>query len=300
MKINLRAQRTLDVPLREVSGICLLRGQNHRMSLIAVGDSAAMVACLPLPPRDSPSLDWQMTNVAKFQGSKLPENDPQIEAICADGTGRVLLLQESPPRIELLDLEESKVVTSIALVVKGDDDLARSWSHPNGSRGEGVALLRGGHLLVAKEKEPAALIEFGPPGSQPQGLARGGALADGDRWPVAEGCRQFVALATWLPDKVLVEMCVDFSDLEIGPDGSLYLLSDQSATIARLDDLPAVGGTASLTAAWRLDDLKGKPEGLAFAADGRAIVALDKRKPRRNLVLLEPTIAPPDSGIVRY
>ncbi|HEU4679369.1 MAG TPA: hypothetical protein VFS35_07600, partial [Terrimicrobiaceae bacterium] len=156
--------------------------------------------------------------------------------------------------------------------------------------------LPAGHLLVAKEKEPAALIEFGPPGSQPRGLAPGGAMADGDRWAIAEDCRQFVALATWLPDEVLTETCVDFSDLEIGPDGRLYLLSDQSATIVRLADLPVGGRTAVLTAAWQLDDLKGKPEGLSFAPDGRAIVAFDKRKRSRNLVLLEPAIAPPDGG----
>jgi hypothetical protein len=40
-------------------------------------------------------------------------------------------------------------------------------------------------------------------------------------------------------------VCADFSDLEIGPDGRLYLLSDQSASIARLDDLPPEGGKAS-------------------------------------------------------
>jgi len=37
--------------------------------------------------------------------------------------------------------------------------------------------------------------------------------------------------------------------------------------------------------------LDGKPEGLAFTAQGRAIVGLDTRKPRRNLVLLEPAVA---------
>jgi len=31
-----------------------------------------------------------------------------------------------------------------------------TWSDPKGSRGEGMVLLRGGHLLVAKEKKPAA------------------------------------------------------------------------------------------------------------------------------------------------
>ena len=43
---------------------------------------------------------------------------------------------------------------------------------------------------------------------------------------------------------------------------------------------------------WRLGDLDGKPEGLAFAAEGHAIIGLDTRKPRRNLVLLESAIAP--------
>src|SRR6516162_3223714 len=60
--------------------------------------------------------------------------------------------------------------------------------------------------------------------------------------------------AIWFPDKTLAKTCADFSDLEIGPDGCLYLLSDKSSTIARLDDLPAGGGTATLLDAWRLGD----------------------------------------------
>ena len=51
------------------------------------------------------------------------------------------------------------------------------------------------------------------------------------------------------------------------------------------------GGKARLTASWSLGSLKGKPEGLAFSPDGRAVVALDKRKRRRNLFLLQPAIA---------
>jgi len=157
-------------------------------------------------------------------------------------------------------------------------------------------LLPGGHLLVAKEKKPATLIEFGPPYSQSRGLVRGGALADGERWPIKKGRHRFVALAIWLPDKTLAKTCADFSDLEIGPDGCLYLLSDKSSTIARLDELSAGGGTAGLLEARRLGDLDGKPEGLAFSALGRAIVGLDTRKARRNLVLLDPAIAQSRDG----
>jgi len=224
----------------------------------------------------------------------LPKQDSQIEAVCADGLGRVLLLQETPPRVELIHPEALKVVASIDLTMEGRGEIARAWSDPRGSRGEGMVLLPGGHLLVAKEKKPAAFIEFGPPHSRSRGLVRGGALADGERWPIKKGHHhRFVALAIWLPDKILAKTCADFSDLEIGPDGCLYLLSDKSSTIARLDDLPAGGGTAALLDAWRLGDLDGKPEGLAFTVQGRAIVGLDTRKPRRNLVLLEPPVAPP-------
>jgi hypothetical protein len=288
----LRAYRMLDVPLREVSGISVRRGRSHEMSLVAVGDRVAKVAWLSLPHSDSGSLDWRTRNVAKFSGSELPEDDPQIEAISCDGAGRVLMLQETPPRAEFVDLEASQVVASIELAVEGSSELADSWSDPEGSRGEGVVLLPGGHLLVAKEKQPAALIEFGPPGSRPIGLLGGGQLEDGAPWPIAEGRHAFVALTVWFPDEMLAEVCADFSDLEIGPDGRLYLLSDKSATIARLDELPAGGGMTTFAAAWQLDELDGKPEGLAFTAEGRAIVALDTRKARHNLVLLEPPIAP--------
>jgi hypothetical protein len=261
------------------------------MFLIAVGDRMAKIAWFSEPRSYGGRIDWHTRNIAKLSGSMLPKHDSQIEAVCADGRGHVLLLQETPPRVEFIDPKALKVVASSDLAVKGRGEIAREWSDPKGSRGEGMALLPGGHLLIAKEKKPAAFIEFGPPRSRSRGLARGGALPDGERWPIKKGHHRFVALAVWLPDKTLAKTCADFSDLEIGPDGYLYLLSDKSFTIARLDDLPAGGGTAALLDAWRLGDLDGKPEGLAFTAQGSAIVALDTRKPRRNLLLLEPEVA---------
>ena len=184
---RLHVCRVVDVPLHEVSGICLRRGRNGRMSLIAVGDRVAKIAWFSLPRSDEGRIDWHTSDIAKLSGSMLPQNDPQIEAVCADGVGRVLLLQETPPRVELIDPKAFKVVASIVLAVEGRGEIAQAWSDPKGSRGEGMVLLPGGHLLVAKEKKPAALIEFGPPDSRSRGLVRGGALADGERWPIEKG-----------------------------------------------------------------------------------------------------------------
>jgi hypothetical protein len=291
-KNRLRVLRVVDAPLREVSGICSGRRAKGRMVLVAIGDRAADIAWFFQPGGPEDEIDWHVRNLATLSGSLLPEDDPQIEAVCVDGAGRIVLLQETPPRVEVIAARETAVIASIDLIVEGRSEIARDWSDPDGSQGEGMALLPGGHLLVAKEKNPPALIEFGPPNAQSRGFARGGGLADGARWPIRKGRHTFVALATWLPDKRLMKACDDFSDLEIGPDGRLYLLSDQSSTIARLDDLPPRGGAAGLLAAWPLGDLDGKPEGLAFTPQGHAIVALDTRKARRNLVLLEPPVAP--------
>src|SRR5262249_15655134 len=202
-KSRLRVCRVVDVPLREVSGICLRRSREGRMFLIAVGDRVAKVAWFSQLRSDRGRIDWHTSNIAKLSGSMLPKHDPQIEAICADGLGRVLLLQETPPRVELIDPKALKVVASIDLGVEAREEIGGSWSDPKGWRGEGTRLLPGGHLLVAKEKKPAAFIQFGPPDSPSRGLVRGGALADGEGWPIKKGHHRFVALAIWLPDKTL-------------------------------------------------------------------------------------------------
>jgi hypothetical protein len=151
-------------------------------------------------------------------------------------------------------------------------------------------LLANGHVLIAKEKDPPAFIEFGPAGAAPSGCGPDSVLADGKPWPVKPGKNSYVALATWMPSADLLEDCEDFSDLEIGPDHRLYLLSDKSATICRLQELSPDSSTANVDAVWRLDDIVGKPEGLAFTRHGRAIVALDTRKARENLLILDPPI----------
>src|SRR5215207_53800 len=112
-KNRLRVSRVVDVPLREVSGICLRRSRNGRMFLIAVGDRVAKIAWFSMSRSDGSLIEWHTKSIAKLSGSELPKRDPQIEAVCADGGGRVLLLQETPPRVELINPEAMEAVASI-------------------------------------------------------------------------------------------------------------------------------------------------------------------------------------------
>ncbi len=295
---GLTVARTEDVPLREVSGICLRRGPNGATQVVAIGDRAAVGAWTAVPDEPGGPLAWQTAPLTGLSGTRLPADNSQIEAICADGAGRVLLLQESPARVELVDPAASHVVAGIDLEIPAGHPLAASWADPDGSRGEGAAFMANGHLLVAKEKDPPALVEFGPAGETATGFRAvakegGAALAGGSPWPVGPGEQSFVLLASWAPDKALARACRDLSDLEVGPDGRLYVLSDKSQSVARLRDLDPADPVARAETTWQLPYLDGKPEGLAFTPGGRAMVALDTKRPRRNLVLLDPAIAPP-------
>ena len=67
-KNRLRVRRVVDMPLREVSGICLRRGRNGRMFLIAVGDRVAKVAWFSEPRSDGVRIEWHTSNIAKLSG----------------------------------------------------------------------------------------------------------------------------------------------------------------------------------------------------------------------------------------
>jgi hypothetical protein len=83
------------------------------ISVSRIGDSASVQAVT----------SWHKKSIAKLSGSELPKRDPQIEAVCADGIGRILLLQENPQRAELIDLKSLEAVALIDLVVEG-----REWT----------------------------------------------------------------------------------------------------------------------------------------------------------------------------
>ena len=160
---------------------------------------------------------------------------------------------------------------------------------------EGVVLLRDGHLLIVKEKDPAALLEFGPPGDVARGFGDDTWLQAGQPWWEGSATTSaqevsLVLLAAWEPTREMLAVCPDLSDATVGPAGRLVLLSDQGRCIAVVPaGRPArdgVAGSFEAIAVWRMSGLGDKPEGIVMLPNRDVLVACDRRKPKRNLFVI--------------
>ena len=260
------------MPLRELSGLALRGGD-----LLAVGDREPTIFTAALGPWP---LRWRGIDLADLN---LPDGGTQFEALVATGEHTVLVLQEQPARVLHIDVAAPALLGTLRLDIPAGHRLHEAWLGDRSSRGESLVLAERGHLLVVKEKDPAAILEFGPPGDAPVGWRRGTSGVG-----PAPGDATLTVLATWwLGDRLSKEL-PDISEATVGPDGCLYLLSDQGSAIARLPDhLDAAGGTVEADAIWRIDGSPKNPEGLVILDDGTPLVGLDTRSPKRNLLRLE-------------
>lgn len=252
--------RTFSIPIAEVSGLAI-RDVTGRLELLAIGDATAELARATLtggvPER------WTVTRLAGVEDGK----GSQFEAVAADLDGRIVVLRESPVALLRLDEAGTHVECELDRDLTGDPswyDVARD--DPN-SLGEGLAFGPSGEVVLAKEKHPSALL---------LGRIRG---------------LTAVLERHWLLSHDLTEMVGDVSDLTFGPDGRIYLLSDRSGVIVRVSEGWQQAETISADAVWELPKVVEKAEGLVLLPDGRPMVAVDRKKAKDNLHLLEPALA---------
>jgi uncharacterized protein YjiK len=275
--VKLRATRIEDVPIVELSSLALVADEAGQLQLLAIGDKHSRLARATLT--DDP-LDWTVVELGRGGGG-----DTQFEGIAAGGDGTVLVLTEDPPRVTVLG-PDGGPAERIKLVA-GDRGVERDVFEESASAGEGLLLLTGGRLLIAKEKDPPLLVEFGPPGTAAIGVSGTSFPAPGE--PLDALGVHLQALAAWRLDDV-----EDVSDLA-HRRGSLYCLSDQSRRVVVVDlPLDPDGGRARIGDGWdlrvpeRRGEPDGKPEGLVVLEDGTFVVGLDTKSPRDNLCWYRP------------
>ncbi len=295
--IDVTAEPVGTIPLSEVSGLALGRDRGGRMTVAAIGDRKATIAWAAVS-EGLADLEWQTLPLRDAQGTRIPHHHPQLEAIAMDGALGLLLVQETPCRAEYIDISHRRVLAHVTLDIPdgaGSAELRRSWRDPDGSHAEGVVMLRDGHLLIVKEKDPAALLEFGPADQSPRGFGPGQWLEPGDPWWEGGGSAHaqevpLVLLAAWSPTAEMASVCPDLSDAEVGPGGNLVLLSDKGSSVAVVPpSTPApdpFAGSFQAAVVWRLSGVHDKPEGVVVLPDGGVLVACDRPKVKKNLFVV--------------
>lgn len=272
------------VPLPEVSGLSS-RAVEGGMLLLALGDDRVAFATTTVVD----GVPGEFSVVTADDVGARPgyeERATQLEAVAVDGAGRAWLLTEGTSMVGGVDLSASSIVSRLEIDTSTIPDLHASWSKKNASRGEGMLLLRDGHLLVAKEKKPAGLVELGPRGHEARGVSEESLLGPDEAWAPPPDDDVLAALAWWPWKGDGTSDLEDLSDLAPDHEGGVWVLSDQSRCLTRLS-LPLVpGGAVSVSGTSKLPKSIAKPEGLAFLGGGLIAVADDRKDTRDNLTIL--------------
>jgi len=282
---------SIDLPVIEASGVTVRRTERGSVVLV-VGDRTAEVGVC-LIGDDGELDDWDTIDLAALPGWPLPPGDSQFESIAADGGSVVALMCEDPPLVLVADTVTREFRAEIRLTAPAGSVLDGQWDDAS-SRGEGLVFLRGGRLLVAQEKRPRALIEFGPIGTEPAGVSTGDLLGPGESWEAPRGQVEFVPLSMWKLKGKAKKALGDISSIGTDSDGNLWLLSDKSRRVGRVGlDVPLDPDddeVRDLDEIWKLPKGAEKPEGIAALGDGRVLVALDTRSTSGNgLIVTRPS-----------
>jgi hypothetical protein len=290
MTTELTVRDVFDLQLREVSGICeRAAGAGRPRQLLAIGDDSHHVLVGDLEPEVPAAFARHDLEPLLAAGGVRIGQSSQWEGVDTDETGRVFVLREVPGTVFVFDPALGRLLHVLGLTVEDDPDEQRAWEADENALGEGLLLLGNGHLFVVKEEKPRQLLEFGLPGEQAQGLHRDLLIADTGRFPTpGEPTATFHMLSSWDLGGEALERVGDLSDVAIGPDGRVYLLSDESNCIARLQDrVPPESGTVAVDRIWQLPDRLHQPEGLVITAAWDVLVATDHTEQRENLFLLD-------------
>jgi hypothetical protein len=294
MALHLESRTAL--PLIEISAFALREGE-HGTELIAVADDDFGVLCVPFSDDGGFGECDRHELLRTLPTDVVAESDgSEFEGVACDGEGLVLLLQEGPARVLVLSRGLDRLLHTIHLSVPPDEpEFGESWNDDANARGEGILLLRHGHLLIAKQRKPIRLIEFGPSGDDPLGLSPDTVLPANAPFelPPSGGEAEFAVLASWgLAKGDDEDEFESVNDMACDTEGRLFVLSSRSRRIGCIEEtLRADEERAKLARVWDLpagtpggaDD---RPEALALPFPGAALIGVDTKRPGDNLAFI--------------
>jgi hypothetical protein len=277
------------LPIREISALTIRRSDSGSLQLLAVGDEDFAVITADCDEDGRPKGTRREELFLPLVGSGIDlRGGSGFEGVAADGEGHVFIVQEEQSRLLVFSRDLRRLVHVLALEVPPDSPIAAAWAKDANQRAEGLLLLRDGHVLVAKQKNPPALLEFGPEDDEPLGVSSETALSDKEPFalPATEDCR-LVALASWALDK---ECLPTINDIALGADGRVYVISAKAQLIARLPKRLQPAEYVRLRKAWKIEGKlpegdDARPEGLAFVTRA-TVIGIDCKLAGNNLFVL--------------
>ena len=147
-------------------------------------------------------------------------------------------------------------------------------------------------MLIAKQKEPVYLIEFGPAGDDASGIGPDTLLPRGAGFERPTGeAGKLAPLASWPLAGNASEILPTANDIAFGEDQRVYLISAEEHTIARLEKRLEPGERARADGQWRIEgDIPGgkdaRPEGLTLVGGSCPAIGIDSKVAGDNVLLL--------------
>jgi uncharacterized protein YjiK len=282
VEARIKVAKTARLPIAEVSGLGrrLVAG---KASYLAVSDATTTLVTFDVDSNGKASRITPHDLSAVFGRGR-----PQWEAVAGDAKGSVFLLAEATDKISVLDSKLERVVHTIQLSIPRDHALSREWRDDANSHGEGMMLLANGHILVIKEKNPVALIEFGVEGEAAEGYRAELALGDGTFKLPRGASSTMTPLHHWVLKAADMRTVSDVSELAVEADGRLLILSDQGRAVVRVErGLRPDEDKLDLKTLYKLPSEVDKPEGLVMAG-AIPMVAIDGPEAGETLFALDP------------
>jgi hypothetical protein len=273
------------VAASEISGMTWRRDPGSgRLELVLVSDRDHVLRLVDWPQRTD-ELPVREVDLAPLEAQGAAQSE--WESVSSDAAGRLYILQEDPARIVVVSPGLDAIEARIDLEVRAKDGLDLRWERDANARGEGLLLLKNGHVLVVKEKQPLRVIEFAPPEKPAEGYAAGSAIEPSGEFPRPA---RLVAVHAWSFAATAAGAIDDASGINVDADGVLYVLDELRRSIGRVGRTLGTGSREiELRESWRLPPPIEQPEGMVFDAERRPLIAIDrKRADEPNLFLLSP------------
>lgn len=232
------------IPLKEISGMATFK-ENGQTEIALIGDNKPRI----LLKNEDKEYDFKNILVERFSLCQSEDFDDcnraikkltkNWEGLAVDGLMRFFALQEHSQAIVVMNRQMDKVEGvlhfNFAAAFSGAVAMGAKKIKRN-ALGEGLVLLKNGHVIIAKEAFPVAFVEFGPEGDSALGLNGDTLLGEGEAFAMKEGVfhHKLVPLNTWT---LATHGKCDISDLAIDENKTLLALSEDCLNIQRYDRL---------------------------------------------------------------